>query len=394
MMNRVFIYLFTPLALLAVACGQQDEGVEAKKNQLKEYQNEIKELQSKISTLEEEIASEDPDFALASNNATLITTMPVEHKEFKHFIHVSGNVASDRNVTINSEASAKVTSVNVEKGDMVKKGQVLITQDAETIRRNIDELRTSLELANTRYERQSNLWNQEIGTEMQYLEAKNNKESLERRLASAQSQLDNYILHAPFSGTIDEVFVKEGEVTMAGVPMLRLVSLEEMYIVADVSEAYLGEFEKGDSVTVRFPSLNKTIESSISSVGQVINENNRTFEIQVKLPKEASLLRPNLLAVLEIKDFQQDDAIVVPTNLIQSDNRGDYVFVANQTENGMTAMKKRVERGMTYSNETMISSGLEEGDQIINEGAREVAEGGEVKIADLSRTGSAVSSNN
>jgi hypothetical protein len=167
-----------------------------------------------------------------------------------------------------------------------------------------------------------------------------------------------------------------------------------MYIVADVSEAYLGEFEKGDSVTVRFPSLNKTIESSISSVGQVINENNRTFEIQVKLPKEASLLRPNLLAVLEIKDFQQEEAIVVPTNLIQSDNRGDYVFVANQTENGMTAMKKRVERGMTYSNETMITSGLEEGDQIINEGAREVAEGGEVKIADLSRTGSAVSSNN
>lgn len=394
MMNRLVIYLLTLVTLVLTSCSQeQEEGVEAKKTQLKDYRNEVKELQSKITALEEEIAAEDPNYAGVSKNATLITTLPVKDKSFEHFIQVSGNVASDRNVTINAEAPAKVTNVNVEKGDKVNKGQVLITQDAETIRRNIEELQTSLELANTRFERQSNLWEQKIGTEMQYLESKNNKESLERRLASAQSQLDNYILRAPYSGTVDEVFVKEGEVTMAGVPMLRLVSLEDMYIVADVSEAYLGEFESGDSVTVGFPSLDKTIQSTISSVGQVINENNRTFEIQVKLPKDANLLRPNLLAVLEIKDYEQDSAIVVPTNLIQSDNRGDYVFVARQTEEGMTAEKKRVERGMTYNNETLIKSGLSKGEQLINEGAREVGEGGDVKVAEKSNVGSAVSSN-
>jgi membrane fusion protein, multidrug efflux system len=392
-MNRLFIYLFTLVTLFATACGEQQEGVEAKKAQLKEYRNEAKELQSKIAALEEEIAVEDPNYATANKNATLITTLPVQHKSFEHYIQVSGSVASDRNITINAEVPAKVTRINVEEGDHVKKGQVLITQDAETIRRNIAELETSLELANTRYERQANLWKQNIGTEIQYLEAKNNKESLERRLASTQSQLDNYILRAPFSGTIDEVFVKEGEVTMAGVPMLRLVSMEDMYVVADVSEAYLGEFEKGDSVTVSFPSLDRTIQSSISTVGQVINENNRTFEVRVKLPKDNRLLKPNLLAVLEIKDYEQDSAIVVPTNLVQNDNRGDYVFVARKTEDGMTAEKKRVERGMTYNNETLIKSGLAQGEQLINEGAREVGEGGEVKIAERKSVGSAVSSN-
>lgn len=391
-MKRQIIYLFTLIMLVGTACSQQ-EGVEAKKTQLKEYQNEVKELQSKITVLEEEIAAEDPNYAAVNKNATLITTLPVRNKNFKHYIQVSGNVASDRNVTINAEVPAKVTRINVEEGDNVKKGQVLITQDAETIRRNIAELETSLELANTRYERQANLWEQNIGTEIQYLEAKNNKESLERRLASTQSQLDNYILRAPFGGTIDEVIVKEGEVTMAGMPMLRLVSMEEMYIIADVSEAYLGEFEKGDSVTVRFPSLDKTIQSSISTVGQVINQNNRTFEVRVRLPKDENLLRPNLLAVLEIKDYEQDSAIVVPANLIQNDNRGDYVFVARKTDNGMVAEKKRVERGMTYNNETLIKSGLAQGEQLINEGAREVGEGGEVKVAEQNSTGSAVSSN-
>lgn len=392
-MNRLFIYLFTLVTLMIAGCNEQEEGVEAKKTQLKSYQNEVKELQSKITLLEEEIAAEDPNFAGANKNATLITTLPIKPKNFEHFIQVSGNVASDRNVTINAEVPAKITKVNVQKGNKVKKGQILVVQDAETIKRNVAELETSLELASTRFERQTNLWEKKIGTEIQYLEAKNNKESLERRLASAQSQLDNYILRAPFSGTVDEVFVKEGEVSMAGTPMLRLVSLEDMYIEADVSEAYLGEFETGDSVIVNFPSLDKTIHSLISSVGQVINENNRTFEIQVRLPNDASLLRPNLLAVLEIQDYAQDSAIVVPTNLIQSDNQGDYVFVARQGESGMQAEKKRVERGMTYNNETMIKSGLAQGEQLINEGSREVGEGGDVKIAEQSNVGNTVSSN-
>lgn len=390
-MKRLSIYLIAIITMTVISC-QKHEGLKAKKSQLKEYRNEVKELQGKITALEEEIAAEDPNYTTVNRNATLVTTLPIKEETFRHFIEVRGNVASDRNITINAEVPAKVTQVNVEKGDKVKKGQLLIAQDAETIRRNIAELQTSLELANTRFERQANLWEQKIGTEMQYLEAKNNKESLERRLASLRSQLDNYMVRAPFSGTVDEAFVKAGEVTQPGIPMLRLVSLQDMYIVADISEAYLGEFDRGDSVIVRFPSLNKEIRSVISSVGQVINQNNRTFEIQVKLPNDEQFLRPNLLAVLEIKDYEQTDAVIIPTNLIQHDNRGDYVYVAAETDNGLVAEKRHIERGMTYNNETMIKSGLENGDQLIDEGFREVAEGVMVKVAEQNHVNAAVSS--
>ncbi len=392
-MTRLFVYLFTVLLLVVVACSSPaPEGLDEKKAQLKEYQNQVKELQRKITTLEGEIAAQDSNFSTVSKDAALVTVLPIEKEKFEHFIEVRGNVASDRNVTIGAEAPAEVTQVNVEKGDQVRKGQLLVVQDAETVKRSIEELQTSLELARTRYERQANLWDKKIGTEMQYLEAKNNVESLERRLASAQTQLNSYLIRAPFSGTVDEVYVKEGEMAQPGVPMLRLVSLQEMYIVADISETYLGDFKRGDSVTVNFPSLNNTIKSTISSVGQVINQNNRTFEVQVKLPADESLLLPNLLAVLHIKDFEASEAVAIPTNLIQIDNRGDYVFVANQTEEGLVANKKRVERGLTYNNETMIKSGLEPGDHLIDEGSREVAEGIKVKLADQNVVDNAVSS--
>lgn len=379
-MKKLYVYLFVFTVLAAGACSNK-EPLKAKKEQLKEYKREMKELQKKIAALEEDIAVQDPGFSAADKNAALITTIPLEKEKFEHFIEVRGSVSSDRNVTISAEVPAEVRQVKVEKGEKVKKGQLLVLQNAEIPKRNIEELQTSLELAATRFERQANLWERKIGTEMQYLEAKNNKESLERRLASARAQLDNYIIRAPFSGTVDDVPVKEGEMAQPGMPLIRLVSLEGMYIVADISEAYLGQFEAGDSVKVRFPSLNKEIQSTISSVGQVINQNNRTFEIQVNLPDDEKLLRPNLLAVVKIKDFAQANAMVVPANLIQHDNRGDYVYVVAEIDDGLVAEKKHVERGMTYNNETMVKSGLEEGDQLIDEGAREVAEGIRVRVA-------------
>lgn len=390
-MKRLSIYLFASLTMAVAACSKQD-GLEEKKATLKEYKHEIKALQSKVTALEEEIAAEDPTYSTVNKNATLVTTIPLKKDTFQHFIEVRGNVSSDRNVTISAETPAEVKQVKVVKGDKVRKGQLLMAQDAETIKRNIDELKTSLELANTRFKRQSNLWKQKIGTEMQYLEAKSNQESLENRLASAHAQLNNYIIRAPFSGTVDEVFVKEGETAQPGAPLLRLVSLEDMYIIADISEAYLGEFGQGDSVLVQFPSLHLKLRSTISSVGQVINRNNRTFQVQVNLPDDKKLLRPNLLAVLEIQDFHQPDAVVVPANLIQHDNRGDYVYIAAKTDEGLVAEKKHVERGMTYNNETLITSGLEAGEQLIDQGFREVAEGVSIRMADKNDVKGAVSS--
>ena len=382
-MNRIKLSVWSAALAVLAACGGADSGLDSKKAELKEYREELKELKSKISSLEEEIAAEDPT-ALNRDKATLVTTERVPTKTFRHFLEVRGSVTSDRNITISAEAPAMVQRVLVQEGERVKKGQVLVRQDAETSRRGLEELQTSLELATTRFERQKKLWDQNIGTEIQFLEAKNAKETLERRIASARSQLANYTIRAPFAGSVDKVFIKEGEMAQPGVPMVRLVSLQDMFIEADVSESYLGEFEVGDTAAVTFPSLNQSLTSTISSIGEVIDQNNRTFSIEVRLPGNAKLLRPNLLAVLRIEDFHEPDAVVVPTNLILSDNRGDYVYVAAEKDGQLTAVKKPVERGLTYNSETLITSGLTGDEQLIVEGFREVAEGMTIKEAEKS----------
>ena len=367
---------------LLVACGNDNSELSEKKQQLKEYQQELKSLEDQIASLENEIAEADPSFAQQNQKTTLVTTIPVVKKTFEHYIEVRGSVTSRKNITISAEAPAMVNSLTVSEGESVRNGQVLVRQNGETLRRNIQELQTSLELAKTRYDRQKNLWDQNIGTELQYLEAENGVKSLERRIGSLQAQLNNYIIRAPFSGTVDEIFVREGEMAQPGFPILRLVSLTDMFIEADISEAFLGEFQRGDSVIIDFPSLNETIQSDISSVGKVINENNRTFKIEVKLPNSLEYLRPNLLAVLRIMDYQKPNAIVVPTKLILEDAKGDYVFVTKSADEGegIVASKQHIDRGQTYKNETVISDGLQGSESIIDKGFRDVSEGVRISV--------------
>jgi RND family efflux transporter MFP subunit len=380
--KTIIVTIIATLGLFACA-EEQSEGLAGKKDQLQQYKQEIKALEDKVAELESQIAAEDPDFVNANRNTTLVTTRDVINDTFEHFVEVRGSVTSRRNVTISAQTPAMVLNIAVEEGTKVRKGQLLVRQEAETLLRNIEEIKTSLELAETRFRRQSNLWDKNIGTEFQYLEAKNAKESLERKLASLNAQLDNYIIRAPFSGTVDEVFVKEGEMAQPGVPLLRLVSLSNMYIEADVSEAYLGEFEQGDSVIVTFPSLNRNVQSIISSVGQVINENNRTFKVEVRLPDDDLLLRPNLMAVVKLKDFEEEDALIVPTNLIQNDQKGDFVYIAVESaeQKGYVAQKKHIQRGKTYKDMTMVASGLQGDEQLIDEGFREVAQGVSLRFA-------------
>lgn len=382
-MKRTNYYLLIGSLAWLVACGGSEGNLAEKKNQLQSYKDEVEELEVKIASLEEEIAAQDTNFVNA-DKATLVTTVPVPTKTFRHFLEVRGSVTSDRNVTISAETPATVEQVAVEEGQKVRKGQLLVKQNAETLQRNIEELETSLELATTRFERQQKLWDQQIGTEIQFLEAKNAKETLERRIASSRSQLKNYRIQAPFAGTIDDIYIKEGEVAQPGTPLVQLVSLRDMFIEADVSESHLGKFNIGDSVQVRLPSLDKSLISTVSAISEVINPNNRTFTLEVKLPNDAELLRPNLLAVLRIQDFRQPNAVVVPTNLILSDNRGDYVYVAEEQNGQLIATKKMVERGMTYNNETLVRSGLSGDEQLIDEGFRDVAEGIRIKQAETS----------
>lgn len=369
-----FLTLIT-LAFLAVSCGS-DDSIEAKKAELANLKSKSNELAAEIKGLEAELMKLDPDFAKQNQKSLLITTTPVKKGRFDHYVEVTGSVLSKKNVMISSEVLGRIIEVPVNEGMRVNKGQVLAKIDSESIQRNLDELENSLDLAATLFEKQERLWKQEIGTEVQYLEAKNRKEGLEKNLATAKTQLDKAVIKAPFTGTIENVEVRLGELVQPGAPMFQFVGESDLFIEADISESYVGVLGKGDSVNVNFPSINQSLSTKVSSVGAIINPNNRTFKVEVFLPNIQNV-KPNMISVLKIKDYENENAIVVPGYLILSDNRGDYVFVV---EDGK-ASKKYVKRGKTFDRETEILEGLTGSETLVDKGFREVGDNFNVNIA-------------
>jgi RND family efflux transporter MFP subunit len=257
----------------------------------------------------------------------------------------------------------------------------LVSQNADVTRNSIAELKTSLELANSVYEKQSKLWEQKIGTEIQYLQAKNNKESLDRKLATAYAQLDMAIVKAPFSGTIDELPAREGEVASPGIPLVRIVSQQDMYIKADVSERFIGKFKVGDPVEIYFPTLDKKVASKVASVGQVINPENRTFVVEVALPRIDFNVKPNQVTVLELRDYVSEATLAVPTRIIQRDEDGQFIFVVDDRGERKLARKVHVVTGISYNSQTEILEGLEGSELIVDQGYRDLTEGVEVNLS-------------
>ena len=376
--NILFIGI---LALLLNACGQNGD-VESKKEELKKKKTELQKLQTSIIELEKEISTLDPEFGKKNRKATLITTKNVEKRVFEHYVEVSGAVKSRKNVLISAENMGSIRDIHHKEGSEVRRGQLILTMDTELYQRSLDQLETEYDLAVTMFKKQANLWNQNIGTEVQYLEAKNRKESLENQIANIKTQISKSQVRAPFAGTIESVYVREGEMAQMGSPLVRIVNHHDMYIKADLSEAYIGNFKKGDRVMITFPSINETIETKISSVGQVIDEMNRTFAIEALLPLTEFTIKPNLIATVKIKDYHQEDAVVIPSKLIQRDNRGDFVFVAQENSEELVAKKVAIDRGRTYKANTMITNGLSGNELLIDEGFRDVAEGTKVKVVE------------
>jgi RND family efflux transporter MFP subunit len=299
---------------------------------------------------------------------------------FQHYIEVQGNVETDQNVLVNPEFSGVITSVRVEEGQRVSAGQVIATIDAKTLRKNMDELKTRLELAEDVYQRQKKLWDQKIGTEMQYLQAKNNKESLEKSLETLKSQLGQASVKAPISGVVEQLMANKGETANPAMPIARIVNTSKMEVVADVSEAHLKSVKRGDVVTVDFPVLEESLEAKIDVVGAFIDPKNRTFKVQVKIPNTAGYLKPNVTAVVKIKDFDKDDAVFIPTNLIQQSATGDqYVLLLENKGGKQTVTKRIVKAGIAYKGQSVIEEGLSGGEQIITKGYTEVVPGEEVQ---------------
>lgn len=371
-------YKFLPLIALAIvtlSCAKE-EGVEAKKAELEDLKAQSHEIDTQITELEAELVKLDPEFAKQNQKSILITTVKARKANFDHYVEVTGSVLSKKNVIISAEAAGTILEVPVSEGQRIAKGAVLARIDAESIERNLDELQNSLDLATTLFEKQERLWNQQIGTEVQYLEAKNRKEGLERSLATARTSMDKSTVRAPFSGTIETVEVRLGELVQPGMPMFQFVGESELFIEADISESYVGVLNKGDSVNVSFPSINEDFHTRVSSVGAIINPDNRTFKVEVFLPNIPQV-KPNMISVLKIQDYENPDAVIVPSYLILSDNRGDYIFTVVDGQ----AQKTYVTRGKTFNRETEIEEGLTGSETLVDKGFREVGDNFSVKIA-------------
>lgn len=369
--------------ILLASCGastyQDDASVEELSELIKEKEKQVIVLKTEIDSIKRQITKLDPDFFRKEIKSLEVITVKAE--DFKSYYEVQGLINADEEVVISSEIPGRLTSLNIELGSNVSKGQLIGTVDTEATEKQIEELRKSIELANDVYDRQKRLWDQNIGSEIQYLQAKNNKERLEKSLVSAQTALKKSKIYAPMSGSIALLMAEKGEVVAPGVPIARMMSTSRVKLVGDVPEKFVRNVKKNDKVLVKVPTLDYSNEAAVSRIGNYIHPNNRTFEVEVKLGNPGSILKPNLLALMYINDYTAKNAIVLDQNLVQQDISGEYFVFTVKEDNGKFKVEKRiVEMGRTYEGRVEIKSGIAENDKVIKSGISYLAEDQEIKI--------------
>jgi RND family efflux transporter MFP subunit len=364
------LVLVLSISILA-SCGGSNT-VDKKKEQIEKLKSKQSEITAQIRTLEEEIVALGDTASASTEKVKYVMVTPIVNSSFDHYIDVQGRVDGDQNTTISARAMGPVIRVLVKTGDMVRTGQVLAELDAEIVKRQIDDLKVSLRFATDVFNKQKSLWEKEVGTEIQYLTAKNNKESLEQKLNTLNENLDMYSIKSPINGTIDEVFAKIGQNIAPGVPCFRVVNFNNLKAKADVAETYTSQIHEGNVVKLLFPDLeNKEVISTISFTSRVINQMNRTFTIEANLPAGKDFI-PNMICVFKVMDYQSKNAIVVPINTIQKTENTSYVVVAQMANGKQVSMKKEVKLGRIYQDKVEIISGLAVGDKLITTGYQDL----------------------
>tara|TARA_R110002050_G_scaffold57866_6_gene130212 strand:+ start:13381 stop:14550 length:1170 start_codon:yes stop_codon:yes gene_type:complete len=332
---------------------------------------QLKQLQSKIKEL-------DPQ-----ERIPLITTFEVKESVFNHYVELQGSVSTKQNLVIFPEYSGTLTRVYVKEGQKVSKGQILAKIDDGGLNQQVAQLQIQADLAKTTFERQERLWNQKIGSEIQYLQTKSSYEAQQQAVSQVEQQVAKTVVKAPFSGTIDDVITDQGSVIAAGQSQLfRIVNLEDMYIETDVPERYISTIKMGKDVQIEFPILGETMDAKIRQAGNFINPANRSFKIEVAVSNKDKSIKPNLTAKLKINDYTNNKAILIPQSIISENAEGQqYVYtIASKTNKTTKAKRVIIETGKTQGDYIEVLSGLEHGDEIINEGARSVKDGQNVKI--------------
>ena len=371
------IFLFSVLSIALISCSSKEtntsvDSLIASKNAVA-IQAKRAELQSDLTKLDQAIAGLDVKKAEA-----LVSVLKLKDTVFSHYLDIQGNVNTKENILVQPEIPGTLLTLNVKAGQNVTKGQILGSIDDAGASQQVASLETQYQLAKTTYERQKNLWNQKIGSEIQYLQAQTQMLSLQRSVSQAKAQLAKTQIRAPFTGTIDEVFVERGQVVAASAQgLMRIVNLNNMYVSTSVPESYIGKLKVGTQVDVFLTSLGKTYTGKVRQVASFINPSNRSFGIEVSIPNPENLLRPNQVAKLKIVDYSTKNAVVVPSNVIQEDGQGNkFVFTAEAIK-GQTGIAKKVivKIGQSADSSTEIISGLSEGDVIVTEGINTISEG-------------------
>ncbi|MEO1054986.1 MAG: efflux RND transporter periplasmic adaptor subunit, partial [Bacteroidota bacterium] len=354
------------------------EGIRTKKKELTE---QLKTLEQDIAMLDSVISAND-----SNKKLPLVTTFEAKTEQFDHYVELQGNVSTKQNVLIYPEMAGTLVRVNVKEGDRVSKGQVLAVIDNGGAGSQLQQLKTQLALAKTTYERRKRLWEQRVGSEIQYLESKTNYEAQIDAVKQLETQLDKYNIRAPFTGIIDDVIRDQGTVVVPAGPgseVFRIVNLSDMFIEVNVPETYIANITAGKTVKVYFPVLNDTIESKVRQTGNFINPNNRSFTVEIPVPNRNGKIKPNLTAKVQINDYVNESAILVPQSVISENADGEqYAYVAKDIDNqniGL-ASKNIIKTGKTQGDYVEVLSGIASGDNIIEEGARSVKDGQQVKI--------------
>lgn len=379
--KHILPFFFLSFALILVSCNEEQKSEpDLIREQISQYNEQVVELNQKIADLERQL--EGLGETTQNRIRTPVTVNALEYGPFDHYFRVNASVEAVRDAMISPEANGQIKEIPVEKGQQVRRGQVLVRLNTSVIENNIAEVKTSLQLAETVYNRQKRLWEQEIGSEIQYLEARNNYRSMQSRLQTLESQLDMSIIRAPFDGLIDEIFAKEGEMAMPGMMVMQMLNLDQLFVNADVSETFLPAVNPSDKVILRFPAFPEYEERvTIHRLGNVINPENRTFRLQLRIDNTNKQFKPNMMAGISIKSFSTDSALVVPSIFIKQDVQGQYVYVARENTDGdLVARKAYVERGLSGEGQTMILSGLNPGDLLINRGHNRVSEGTLIRV--------------
>lgn len=384
------LYFLVFLTVLIVSCGGEKKknsvesvlesnNLEIVRKKRGELVNEQQAIQDKIKLLDEAISKLD-----TVKNVPLITTFTAEKEVFNHVLEIQGNVTTKNLIVIHPEYNGILTNVYVKEGQKVTKGQLLAKIDDGGLSQQLAQLQIQTDLAKTTFERQKRLWEQNIGSEIQYLQAKSTYESQAESVNQLKKQIAKTNVTAPFSGTIDDVVTEQGSVVAAGqTQLMRIVNLDNMYIETDIPESYITNITNGKNVTVEFPVLGRSIETKIRQTSNYINPANRTFKVEVAIPNEDKSIKPNLTARLKINDYTNEEALLIPQSIISENAEGDqyvYIVAEKNAENEGTATRVIIKTGKTQGDVIEVLEGIKNGTEIIKEGARSVKDGQTVKV--------------